>query len=401
MSSRIVTRPWRSTSASASTLTVSLLLAIGLFAIGAVHADLEVGDVCVVQRTSEPGICRPVSECQQVIDDIRNRRGNPTKCGFVDRVQIVCCPSDQAKTTTVSSTESPLKEHQRIREKCAEYGQAVFSKEYVNSLTADQPKLQTLDKCGHTAVELIVDGELAKAREFPHMALIGYGTGEELMYLCGGSLVSERFVLTAGHCLTSILYGPATVVRLGELSLSSTTDEAFPEDFDVTERIPYPEYKQTAHYNDIALIKLNRKVIFSPYIRPICLPVQSDIPQKRAIASGWGAIGFGMEQSSALLKVTLELFPFEGCKESFEPSRKLRTGLNGTTQMCAGSRNTTKDTCQGDSGGPLQVYNDANVYCTYTIIGVTSFGQNCGLAGVPAVYTTVFPYISWIENLIF
>uniref|UniRef100_A0A182JZN4 Peptidase S1 domain-containing protein n=1 Tax=Anopheles christyi TaxID=43041 RepID=A0A182JZN4_9DIPT len=233
------------------------------------------------------------------------------------------------------------------------------------------------------------------------MALIGFGEAPDIRYLCGGSLVSDRFILTAGHCLSSTNFGPATFVRLGELSLDSATDEAFPEDYDIAERIPHPEYKQTSHYNDIALLKLNRKVIFSPYIRPVCLPVQAAIPQKRAIATGWGAIGFGLEQSSSLLKVTLDMFGFDECKDLFEATRKLRTGLNVTTQMCAGSRNSTKDTCQGDSGGPLQVYNDANVYCTYTVIGVTSFGQNCGLAGVPAVYTTVFPYLSWIENLIF
>ncbi|XP_049281653.1 venom protease-like isoform X2 [Anopheles funestus] len=367
-----------------------------------VLADLEVGERCTVQRTNEPGICRPVSDCTPVIDDIRNRRGNPTKCGFIDRVQIVCCP--QSGTISVaSSSHAPAVQNNRDRnmEKCVEYGQAVFSKEYVNSLTADEPKLQTIDKCGHTAVELIVDGELAKAREFPHMALIGFGAAPDIRYLCGGSLVSDRFVLTAGHCLTSTNFGSATIVRLGELSLSSSKDEAFPEDYDVAERIPHPEYKQTSHYNDIALIKLQRKVIFSPYIRPICLPVLETISQKRAIATGWGAIGFGLEQSSALLKVTLDMFGFDECKTLFEPTRKLRSGLNATTQMCAGSRNSTKDTCQGDSGGPLQVYNDANVYCTYVVIGVTSFGQNCGLAGVPAVYTTVFPYLSWIENLLF
>ncbi|ETN65690.1 CLIP-domain serine protease subfamily C [Anopheles darlingi] len=381
----------------------TLTLLVVLLAPQTVRSDQEVGEQCVVQRTNGPGICRLVSDCPSVIDDIRNRRGNPTKCGFLERVQIVCCPVDARTTTTASSTTSAglTGAHQRIAEKCAEYGQAVYSKEYVNSLTADEPKLQTIDKCGHTAVELIVDGELAKAREFPHMALIGYGAAPDYQYLCGGSLVSERFILTAGHCLVSSTYGQTTTVRLGELSLDSKTDEAFPEDYDVSERIPHPEYKQSSHYNDIALIKLSRKVIFTPYIRPICLPLQANGPQKRAIASGWGAIGFGQEKSSSLLKVTLDLFSHDECKDLFEETRKLRTGVNATTQMCAGSRNSTKDTCQGDSGGPLQVYNDANVYCTYTVIGVTSFGQNCGLAGVPAIYTRVFSYLSWIENLIF
>uniref|UniRef100_A0A182MQJ3 Peptidase S1 domain-containing protein n=1 Tax=Anopheles culicifacies TaxID=139723 RepID=A0A182MQJ3_9DIPT len=389
---------YRDASSHALLSIVFLLLA----ARNIVHADGNVGDPCTVQRSNELGICRPVSECAPVIDDIRLRRGNPTKCGFIDRVQIVCCPQT-GTTPAASTTQSPMgrNDRRRIVEKCTEYGRAVFSKEYVNSLTADEPKLQTIDKCGHTAVELIVDGELAKAREFPHMALIGFGAVPDIRYLCGGSLVSDKFVLTAGHCLTSSDFGPATIVRLGELSLSSSTDDAFPEDYDVDERIPYPEYRQTSHYHDIALIKLSRKVILSPYIRPICLPMQQTISQNRAIATGWGAIGFGLEKSSALLKVTLEMFHYDECKNLFEPTRKLRTGINATIQMCAGSRNSTKDTCQGDSGGPLQVYNDANVYCTYTVIGVTSFGQNCGLAGVPAVYTAVFPYVSWIENLIF
>uniref|UniRef100_A0A182PMF6 Peptidase S1 domain-containing protein n=1 Tax=Anopheles epiroticus TaxID=199890 RepID=A0A182PMF6_9DIPT len=318
---------------SSVSLSMELLFLLLLLAVAAVRSDLEgksqwlsiskqansfvvqftVGDPCIVQRTNEPGICRIVSECAPVIDDIRNRRGNPTKCGFIDRVQIVCCPGASTTPAAASTTQSttPRNERQRVAEKCTEYGQAVFSKEYVNSLTATEPKLQTIDKCGHTAVELVVDGELAKAREFPHMALIGFGEAPDIRYLCGGSLVSDRFILTAGHCLASANFGPATIVRLGELSLDSSTDEAFPEDYDIAERIPHPEYKQSSHYNDIALIKLNRKVIFSPYIRPICLPLQASYPQKRAIATGWGAIGFGLEQSSALLKVTLDMFHFD------------------------------------------------------------------------------------------
>jgi secreted trypsin-like serine protease len=53
---------------------------------------------------------------------------------------------------------------------------------------------------------------------------------------------------------------------------------------------------------------------------------------------------------------------------------------------------------QGDSGGPLQVKNK-RISCMYTIIGVTSFGSQCGI-GDPGVYTRVSKYVPWIESVV-
>lgn len=54
---------------------------------------------------------------------------------------------------------------------------------------------------------------------------------------------------------------------------------------------------------------------------------------------------------------------------------------------------------QGDSGGPISTYNP-NVSCMYVIVGVTSFGKVCGSEGVPGIYTRVYPYLDWIENIV-
>lgn len=62
-----------------------------------------------------------------------------------------------------------------------------------------------VDKCGHTAVPLIVGGKSALPREFPHSALLGFvvPTDGKIKWECGGSLLSPLYVLTAGHCINS------------------------------------------------------------------------------------------------------------------------------------------------------------------------------------------------------
>lgn len=168
---------------------------------------------------------------------------------------------------------------------CHEYGQYIYETNIVpNPILGEPPIVKKLDICAHKAVELIVGGEAAREREFPHMALIGYRTGRPEDYLCGASLVSERFVLSAAHC-SNTAEGPAKFAKLGNVVRNQENANSWT--YTIIRRNPHPDYISGNAENDIALFELNEIVKMNRYVIPICLPQTDQLTTKRAIASGW------------------------------------------------------------------------------------------------------------------
>ncbi|XP_057319392.1 serine protease snake-like isoform X2 [Microplitis mediator] len=257
----------------------------------------------------------------------------------------------------------------------------------------------TVSKCAIIETPLIVGGTKAKPMEFPHMALIGYGR-EEIFWQCGGTLISDKFVLTAAHCIDSRDKGPATKVRVG--LINSKNPRPSMQERDVIERITHPDYKLPLRYNDIALIKLEKPVDLNAEVRPACLETEEILKEKKFIASGFGKTAYEAETGSDdLMKVTLDKIETDECKEKFKSelgSKQMPEGLK-ETMICAGVMEGGKDTCQGDSGGPLQRVLHTP-YCTYSVLGITSFGKFCAFKNSPAIYTRVYSYLDWIEKIV-
>lgn len=117
----------------------------------------------------------------------------------------------------------------------------------------------------------------------------------------------------------------------------------------ITNIIVHPDYKYPSTYNDIALMKVDSAVKFNSHIYPICLPSSNhNLNVEKALATGFGAIGFSEPMGDKLLKTILDIYSSEECRQlyKFDEGKKLSNGIRAEMQFCAGSRNGQKDTCQ-------------------------------------------------------
>jgi hypothetical protein len=301
-----------------------------------VSSQLFVGDLCSLKSSGSPGVCELFKECKQARDDLRKHQIFPQRCGFQRDESIVCCLKSKRKPGEIS-----LK-------KCKEYSRFVYEVTRPPILLVNRPAI-TRNECGHRVITLIVGGTNVTRKEFPHMALIGFEPQpRDIKWLCGGTIISKEYILTAAHCLSHHEHGRAKYVRIGVTNLEDTNHR---QQLEVEEIIPHPEYRSSSHYHDIGLLRLKRSAKLNSFTVPACLYSNHDIESEKAIATGWGSTTYEGSGTNNLLKVTLDLWDHALCNRSYKNEvilmRRLKKGIIDDIQVCAGSLdNDEKDTCQ-------------------------------------------------------
>ena len=232
-------------------------------------------------------------------------------------------------------------------------------------------------------IPLIVGGSVVNHNKYPWMAgLVEAGEADASRgQFCGGSLISANWVLTAAHCVED-MRARDTEVLLGQKDLRDNNGERIA----VSRIVMHPDYNRLG-YPDLALLELseasNAPVISLPSFNNPA-PRDGEI----STVTGWGQVSENGPATDRLRESSMPIVDHNTCNRAYNNE------IDEVAMVCAGTPSGDKDSCYGDSGGPLFV----NRNDEFVQAGVVSFGEACGLAGVPGVYARVSSYFDWISG---
>ncbi|XP_055527190.1 chymotrypsinogen B-like [Wyeomyia smithii] len=253
-------------------------------------------------------------------------------------------------------------------------------------------------KCGvpkNYGNQLIVQGQDTAAGDWPWHAAIFHKNRGSTNYTCGGTVISNHFILTAAHCViraNGYLLAPKNIfVRVGIHNLDEENPQ-FAQKHHVEKIHKFQNF--TKLVNDIGLIQLNSLIVFNDHVLPVCMNLTSNITGEIGAVVGWGLT----EKDETFPELKKAMIPVIDPLICLATNRALFGQTLSHDLFCAGYKNGTS-VCNGDSGGGL-VFKRGDKWFLGGIVSIsqqrTDGSNKCYTEGY-AAFVSVQYYLPWIS----
>jgi len=241
----------------------------------------------------------------------------------------------------------------------------------------------------------IVNGEEADPHEFPWIASL---MGKDGWWYCGSTIINEEWILTAAHCVEDE-EASKVFVRVGDHDNADDSDTKFDkkQTLEVKKIIIHAGYDTDSGNNDVALLKLKKKIDFKSFkgtVAPVCIPEEMKTYNGEIVTvAGWGHQEENANyQTEKLRKTDVKVISATSCRTDFKYKKDWIT----SRMLCTFSPDSkdVTDACQGDSGGPLVFHNKDRD--KYELIGVVSWGIGCARKEYPGVFAKLSKLWPWV-----
>ncbi|XP_053689277.1 brachyurin-like [Sabethes cyaneus] len=253
------------------------------------------------------------------------------------------------------------------------------------------PQLQLLRPTRNGSESRIVNGQEAQPGQFPYQALVLTFFADGNSGLCGGTVLTQNFVLTAAHCVVIGTLATHGTAILG--AHNRQVQEPTQQRIDFASINVHPSYIASLLRNDIATVRLASPAVFNNVVQPIDLPALSDT---RTFAGMTGYIsGFGRTSdetgspaSDVVMYTSNPILTNADCQSVWNAI------IIQAQNICL-SAEGGRSVCNGDSGGPLAIRENGRSLQ----VGISSLVHASGCAsGFPAGFVRITHYLSWIAE---